>query len=268
MNGSATLQTAVASRQNADRLPFTLPPGLLGPSQQIESNETRSVGYDAIVGLSVANVSGTLVILGAPGVKQGDRTVPGTYVTLFTIASEAIDGSQVCIAEHPVKAEFIKLRYTNGATKQTRFEPAFHLVPIYSFKEVDADLVIGDTVEISGYTQVQNIETVEPLVAGASFTGAARDMLKYESFGISAYVDAKPAAAPNVTVIVENSSDGGTTWREVDSVTLTGGGAAGATDKLNRVYSVTRRHYRARLVNNDAVNALDVTELVTMQKPV
>lgn len=125
-------------------------------------------------------------------------------------------------------------------------------------------IIIG-AVTIAGVDQDQAIETTTPLAAGAAFAGASRDCDKFESFGISAFVTAGVGAL-DVTVLVENSSDGGVTYRFVDSVNLVGG--VGASASLNRVYSVTRQHYRVSITNNDGVNALTVTELVSMRKPI
>lgn len=123
----------------------------------------------------------------------------------------------------------------------------------------------GSSVSITGVTQVQNTETTTPLAAAGTVTGAARDCLSYESFGVSVYLDPDAGQALNVTLNVQNSIDG-VTWRTVDTVALAG--AADATVVLNRVYSVCRRYYRAQLVNNDGSNGLDATELITMLKPI
>lgn len=118
---------------------------------------------------------------------------------------------------------------------------------------------------ITDVIQQQNIETIAPLAGGATFNGAPRNCLTFESFGISAYAEAA-AGSLDVTVLVENSSDGGVTFREVDTVKLVAG--VGESRTLNRVYSVTRQHYRVSIINNDAVNALAATELISMLKPI
>ena len=120
--------------------------------------------------------------------------------------------------------------------------------------------------------QVQHIETVAPLTAGGSFTGADRDCEDYESFGISVYVASDtPGVAINAIVTVENSVDG-TTWRVVDEITLTGPTPTApdlATPiALNRVYSVCRQFYRVSIENNDGSNGLSVTEVISMLKPI
>lgn len=121
-------------------------------------------------------------------------------------------------------------------------------------------------VSVSGVTQVQNIETVAALGAGATFNGAARSCINYESFGISVFVDPAAGQAINATVLVENSSNGGATWRTVDTIPLSG--SANATVQLNRTYSVTRQHYRVSITNNDGANAMDATEVISMLKPI
>lgn len=121
------------------------------------------------------------------------------------------------------------------------------------------------SVSITENVQIQNIETTAALGASATFTATTRDMINHESYSISVIIT-RSAVDTDVDVIVENSSDGGAVFREVDTINLAVT-AANPTETLNRVYSVTRQDYRVRLVNNTA-NALSVTELITMQKPV
>lgn len=123
----------------------------------------------------------------------------------------------------------------------------------------------GVDVVINGVTQSQAEETVAALGAGATFTGTARDCLLYESFGISVFLDPLAGQSLNVTVLVENSTDG-VTFRQVDSVTLSG--SADVNQYLNRVYSVTRQYYRVSLTNNDGAHALTATEVISMRKPI
>lgn len=124
----------------------------------------------------------------------------------------------------------------------------------------------GVDVVITGLTQIQNVENgLVPLGAGATLTGASRDCISYESFGVSVYLDPTAGQAVNVTVLVENSRDG-STWRQVDSVLLSG--AVDANVPFNRVYSVTREYYRVSLINNDGAHGLTISELISMQKPV
>jgi len=130
---------------------------------------------------------------------------------------------------------------------------------------VDAAVAVAANNALDGSIQVQAVETVTPLAGSTTFTGAARDCITFESFGISVFIT-RGAVNTNVDVIVENSSDGGVTFREVDRVNLPVTPST-LSRALNRVYSVTRQHYRAKLINNTA-NALSVTELVTMRKPV
>jgi hypothetical protein len=113
--------------------------------------------------------------------------------------------------------------------------------------------------------QVQGVDQVLPLAANTATPANSRDCILYESFGISCFVKAG-AGSLNVTVLVENSLDGAT-WDPVDTIQMVDP-AIGAGQSLNRVYSVTRQFYRVSAKNNDAVNALAVTRLVDMRKPV
>lgn len=124
----------------------------------------------------------------------------------------------------------------------------------------------GATVTLLGVTQVQNIETVAALAAGATFNGVARNCINYESFGISVFLDPDAGQALDCSIVVENSSDGGLTWREVDTIPVAA--AADASETINRVYSVCRQHYRVSVVNLDGLNALDATEVISMLKPI
>ena len=122
----------------------------------------------------------------------------------------------------------------------------------------------GVTTSITENVQVQNSETTTPLGAGGSFTSTARDYTNFEAMGVSVFVEAG-AGALDVDVIIQQSTDN-VTFRDVETVPLSGG--VGASASLNRVYSVTRIWNRVRVVNNDGANALTVTEVVTMQKPI
>jgi len=123
----------------------------------------------------------------------------------------------------------------------------------------------GGTVQITENQQVQNVETTAALAGSGTFTSTARDYLNFEGDGVSVFIQ-RSAADTNVDVFIENSSDGGVTFRNVETLNLAVTAAA-PTATLNRIYGVTRRHNRVRLVNNTA-NALLATELVTMQKPI
>lgn len=114
--------------------------------------------------------------------------------------------------------------------------------------------------------QVQHIETVTPIPAGGTFFGVGRDCEDYESFGISVFLDPDAGQALDCSIVVENSSDGGATWREVDTIPVAA--AADASETINRVYSVCRQHYRVSVVNLDGSNALDATEVISMLKPI
>ena len=124
----------------------------------------------------------------------------------------------------------------------------------------------GVDVRITGSLQVQNVETTAPLAGGATFNGAAHNCISYESFGISVFLDPAAGQAVDASVLVENSSDGGATWREVDTIPLAGD--VNATVELNRVYSVCRQHYRVSVTNLDGAHAMDATEVISMQKPI
>jgi hypothetical protein len=137
--------------------------------------------------------------------------------------------------------------------------------PYDVFADGDTSLLHYDTagrVLISN-TQFQNVETTAALGGGASFSSPTRNYTHFETMGISVFVQ-RSVADTNVDVIIENSSDGGVTWREVDRVNLAVT-AASPTATANRTYAVTRLDMRVRLVNNTA-NALLATELITMQK--
>lgn len=124
----------------------------------------------------------------------------------------------------------------------------------------------GVTVTIQGVTQVPAVETTTPLGAAATFDGASHDCLNYESFGISIYLEPTGGETVDTTVTVENSDDG-ITWRPVDTFSLNGA-AADDPAFVNRVYSVTRQHYRVTITNDDASNPLTVTEVDTILKPI
>jgi len=106
-------------------------------------------------------------------------------------------------------------------------------------------------------------DTTTALAAGASFTTGSKDMKNHADLGVNVFVTAG-AGSLNVTVELQESFDGAT-FRVFDTVTLTG--AAGASASLARLYSATRRYMRVRVVNNDAGNALAVTEVGTVRKP-
>lgn len=108
----------------------------------------------------------------------------------------------------------------------------------------------------------QIIATTAALGAGGSFTSPSQDFLNFEAMGVSVFVTAG-AGALNVTVSIENSTDG-VTFRNVDTINITGG--VGASGTLNRVYAVTRRFMRCSVANADLANALAATELVLTQK--
>lgn len=287
------LHTAVPSRQKSERIPITFSVvDLLAPTKTSTSRARRSEGYDAIVGLVSGTAAFTVEILGAPAVlnKQGGLEQPGAFVLLDTIVSslDSESGRQLVIIERQIRSTFVKVRITAGVAKVEQIQQTIELIPIYAWRKVETGLVIPNplpvdivaplpvpviviggggipvTVAISGIQQVPIIESVAPLGAGATFTGAAHDCTNFESFGISVLAKAG-AGSLDATVVVENSFDG-LTWEPVDSVTLSGG--VGAQSALNRVYSVTRQFYRVSVTNNDGANALATTQVGSMLKPI
>lgn len=122
----------------------------------------------------------------------------------------------------------------------------------------------ASSVEILRVVQVENVETTAALGSGGSFTSTGRDLINYQGFGVSVFVTAG-AGSLDVDVLVENSQDN-ITYREVETVNLTGG--VGTSASFNRVYDTTRQFYRVTLTNNDGANALATTELMTLQKPI
>lgn len=111
-------------------------------------------------------------------------------------------------------------------------------------------------------SQEITVDTTAPLGGNATFTSSTKDSEGWPYFSISVYVE-RNVADTNVDATVENSNDG-VTWRVQDrtNLQLT---ASQPVQILNRVYSITRRYIRVRLVNNTA-NALAGTELTTIQK--
>lgn len=266
--------TAVPSRQRTEGTRITLPVrGILGGGESAESRPVRAAGYNAVVGIVVSDAPGTVTILAAPERRAGTRSRPGTFIPIKTIPTTLQGGVQAAQVDEEVRGDFVKVLYTNGATKQADFQFSVYLVPIFCFKRVDATVTNGaanpvpvsGTIVVSGQPQIQAVETTTPLAGGATFTGAAQDCINFESFGISVFIS-RLAADTNIDVIVENSSDGGVTFRQVDIVNLPVT-PANPTRILNRVYSVTRQRYRVKLVNNTA-NALAATECISMRKPV
>lgn len=138
---SVVLPSVVQTRQKGERFLFkTLPvTGLLPAAGNVLSNVIRSNGYVAVVGLFVSNVAGTLVIQGAPEIFRGGRRAPGTFVPLETIATAALGGFQVAEVDFQVRADYVRLSYTNGPANQSLFQPGVQLVPIYAWKQVSID---------------------------------------------------------------------------------------------------------------------------------
>lgn len=116
----------------------------------------------------------------------------------------------------------------------------------------------------TGNTQVQLIETVAALGASATFTGAERNNINFEAFGLSVYL-LGGGTATTVTVTFQQSQAAAGTKRPADSVILNV--AAGAAVYFDRIWHVTRQYGQVTLTNNTA-NALAATEVITMQKPI
>ena len=133
---------------------------------------------------------------------------------------------------------------------------------------VEADITVGDSVGIGSQLQVQQVELLAPLTGspnpGSSYPGTPTDCLKYGGYSVSVTIQ-RAAADTNVDIFIETSHDG-TTWVLQDQVNMAVTAAA-ATANLHQTYSPPRKFMRVRLVNN-TVNALAVTQLVTMLKPV
>lgn len=195
----------------------------------------------------------------------------GPFVRVYEQATavDPVTGLSTAEISCPVIRRYIQVVFTPPAPGLgIDFEMGAYFLPRADSPcfEISGGVPAPPSSIITGITQVQNIETVVPLAAGATFVGAARNCINFESFGISVFLDPAAGVAISATALVENSSDGGATFRQVDSTPLVG--AVDATVQLNRVYSVTRQHYRVSITNNDGVNAMDATELISMQKPI
>jgi len=119
---------------------------------------------------------------------------------------------------------------------------------------------------ITAVTQVPVSVKTTPLAAGGSSVSASQDMTNFESFGVSTHVKSIAGQPLTTHVLVENSLDGAT-WDTVESVTLNNSDL-NSVYNFNRVYSVTRKFYRATLVNDDGGNALSETRFALMLKPI
>lgn len=299
------LPTMVASRQRAEPMPLAGLPvsGLLAAAASVETRPARATGTDAVVGLVVSDVAGTVHVLGAPAVVRGNRTRPGTFVRMagpFPTSADPETGRQVAIVDEQVRADFVKIRYVNGAAKQGAFELSFSLIPIYPYKRVvlesgdidigaveikdqDSDLRADVTPvggglnglvvtgppgglgsDILGNRQVQTVEAIGLLAALATFDGSTQDSIDHEAFSASLTV----ASALGTTVVIrfQQRAAAPDTFRTADEMTLAVP-AGGALVNFDRVWSVTRQFVRAQ-VENTGANPLTVAELVTMRKPV
>jgi hypothetical protein len=125
--------------------------------------------------------------------------------------------------------------------------------------------VVAVVATITGNQQVQNIETMVALAGGATFTGGDRDCINFEGFSYSMFLTGG-GVATNIDMILEHKAALVDTYREVDRVAALVVGI-GADVHLEKIFGVARSFNRIRIVNNTA-NALAVTEIVTMQKPI
>lgn len=150
MSDSATLETAVPSRQKTERIALDFGVvRLLAPAQAVTSRARRGQGYDAIVGMVTGDAAFTLEILGAPAVlnRQGGLEQPGTFVLMDTIASvvDSESGLHVAFCDLQVRSTFLKARVTAGAAKVSEIQYSLELVPIYAWRRVDAEVVFDPT---------------------------------------------------------------------------------------------------------------------------
>jgi hypothetical protein len=127
------------------------------------------------------------------------------------------------------------------------------------------DAWIAGVAAINFNIQVPIEETVIPLGPLGAFVGALHDCINYAGFGVSAEI-VRGAGDATVNLVVEDSSDNGLTWHEVETLALDVTAAAPSMT-LSRVYSPVRRYMRVSLVNTAAV-ALAGTSLAVMLKPI
>ena len=118
--------------------------------------------------------------------------------------------------------------------------------------------------EITGQDQVQRIERSTALGSAEDFTGNVIDMDKYDSFGLSVFIE-RDSADTDVDVIIEHAFTSTGTFRQA-SLTNLAVTAGNPTATLDQIIGVTRQFIRIRLINKTA-NALLTTEAGIHQKP-
>lgn len=262
------MSTIVPSRQDGEALVFqgVEEDELLDVGEVVETNVVRGQGYNALVGLSVSDQSGTLEVLGAPEVTVDGVKQPGTFVTLTTLATEVISGQQVVNPDEEVRADYVKLRYTNGAAGQGLWDRSFRMVPIFGFKRVEiVNEGVGANVDVVGNGQVQTVEAITLLAAAAVFNGESKDNINYEA--MSASLTVASTLGTTVTVRFQQRAIDSDTFRDTDVISGIAVPVGGALVNFDRVWSVSRRFGRIQ-VENTGVNPLTTAELVVMQKPI
>ena len=161
----------------------------------------------------------------------------------------------------PVTKRYVRVNVASPAPGLgANFELGFYFQPRASGPVVTS--AGGNVVAINGNQQVQNVETVAPLGANATFDGASRDCINYEAFGVSVHL--LGLLATTVTLNVQHRHDPAATWRNLETILLVVG--AGVTVPFSRIYGALRRYLRVQAINGTA-NALSETEIVTMMKP-
>jgi hypothetical protein len=114
--------------------------------------------------------------------------------------------------------------------------------------------------------QAAFVESTAPLGPSATFNGAPHDCINYAGFGVSLYIE-RGGADTNVDLVVEDSIDGGITWRVLRPAINLPVTASQLTNRASVVMSTIGQFVRATIINRTA-NVLGVTELAVMLKPV
>jgi hypothetical protein len=202
--------TAVPSRQRTEALRITLTAkGVLGGGESVESRPVRSAGYNAVVGMVVSDVPGTVLVQGAPEVRVGARRRPGTFVTIATIPTTPQSGVQAALVDEEVRGDFIRVVYVNGPALQTDFQFSVYLVPVFAFKTVTSGGTgPGGSIVIAGEDSLGApvVITVTPagaiLIAGSP--GATITTPADTAVGVAAteLLPAPPAGTRRMTVEV------------------------------------------------------------------
>jgi hypothetical protein len=81
--------------------------------------------YVRFTGKVYSDQGGSLEIQQADPAGDGTHT-PGTFRTLTTVA---VTGGTVAKFDEPLLCQYVRLKYTNGATNQTTFEISGYLAP-------------------------------------------------------------------------------------------------------------------------------------------